>query len=1084
MTVEADTVGIPDGGSVAAVLRFEVSVPRVRALRLSAVLACLAVIALAELLSGGRVETTPARHGSSAQLVRRMPLSLVPAVSASVGAAERRFWPVRHGAWLLAAGGGVRSRFSASGVAIRVRRGTVGLSLAGVGRGGRFDPIVTVAPSAAANQTIYRHGSISEFYRNGPLGLEQGFVVRHRPLAHGGSLALLLRLSGSLMPERVGAQVLFRAPGGAVGVSYGALSAVDATGRRLPVSMWLGRGVLQLRVGDGNARYPVRIDPFIQQGAKLTGGGEAGGGEFGSSVALSADGNTALVGAPGDSGGAGAAWVFTRSGSLWSQQGEKLTGASATGAARFGGSVALSADGDTALIGGARDAEGVGASWVFTRAGSIWAQQGEKLTGAGESGPGAFGRSVALSADGSTALIGGPMDRPIAQGAVGAAWVFTRSNATWSQQGEKLTGAGEIGPALFGSSVAVSADGNTAMIGAPNNGYCLGAAWILVRSGGVWGQQALLRGAYEGSACDDGPDDGSSDELQFGRGVALSADGNVGLVSKPFLDALRLGGASIYTRAGSSWTEQTALRDRNGAKAGASSVAMSADGRQVLLGKGESAGRDSALTFVLAGSEWAQDGSAPVASDTVGPSSFGESVALSSSASTALIGGSADNGHIGAAWVFSRPVLATATAVTGVASSPIGASAILNGTVNPNGQEVFNCHFEYGTTASYGANTPCSTLPGAGASAVEVSAPAHGLTANATYHFRIVAANGGGVGYGADQTFTTPPAPPAALTGVASSLTQTAATLNATVDPLGEMVSNCHFDYGVSASYGSSVPCSMLPGSGSGAVEVSAPLVALSEYGVYHFRIVATNPTGTSYGSDRTFNTLSNAPEYGTCTAVAPRAGRYASNSCTKWGAGMGYEWHPGALGAHFTVTLTAGKAAFETVGRSRITCKTETGSGEYSGRKALGGMSLTFTGCELLGQKCTSLLAAEGEIATSPLEGVLGVERLGKTSASNKIGLELAPVGKAGAFMEFSCGITTVMLRGAVIAPVVANKMLTATTLRYSASRGRQQPERFVGEPAAILEASVGGKAFEQAGVILEATQAGGEPVETNSVA
>ena len=266
-------------------------------------------------------------------------------------------------------------------------------------------------------------------------------IVRHRPLAHGGPLAILLRVRGSLMPERVGAQVLFRAPGRAVAVSYGRLSAVDATGRRLPVSMWVGNGTLQLRVGDRNARYPLRIDPFIQQGAKLTGGGEAGSGEFGSSVALSADGNTALVGAPGDSGGAGAAWVFTRSGSTWTQQGEKLTGAGETGVARFGGSVALSADGDTALIGGARDAEGVGAAWVFTRSASTWAQQGEKLTGAGESGPGAFGQSVALSSDGSTALIGAPRDNPIALAAVGAAWVFTHSGATWTQQGDKLTGA-------------------------------------------------------------------------------------------------------------------------------------------------------------------------------------------------------------------------------------------------------------------------------------------------------------------------------------------------------------------------------------------------------------------------------------------------------------------------------------------------------------------------------------------------------------------------------------------------------------------------------------------------------------------
>ena len=104
--------------------------------------------------------------------------------------------------------------------------------------------------------------------------------------------------------------------------------------------------------------------------------------------------------------------------------------------------MALSADGDTALIGGAeRQRNATGAAWVFTRSGSTWTQQGEKLTGTGEAGAGEFGHSVALSADGNTALIGGPGD----DGGAGAAWVFTRSGSTWAQQGEKLTGAGESG---------------------------------------------------------------------------------------------------------------------------------------------------------------------------------------------------------------------------------------------------------------------------------------------------------------------------------------------------------------------------------------------------------------------------------------------------------------------------------------------------------------------------------------------------------------------------------------------------------------------------------------------------------------
>src|SRR5207244_2614622 len=116
---------------------------------------------------------------------------------------------------------------------------------------------------------------------------------------------------------------------------------------------------------------------------------------------------------------------------------------------------------------GAPKYECVGAAWVFTRKGSTWTQQGEKLTGSGEVDRGEFGTSVALSAEGNTALIGGRCD---GYGApkyecVGAAWVFTRSGSTWAQQGPKLTGGGEIGGGEFGTSVALSADGNIALIG-------------------------------------------------------------------------------------------------------------------------------------------------------------------------------------------------------------------------------------------------------------------------------------------------------------------------------------------------------------------------------------------------------------------------------------------------------------------------------------------------------------------------------------------------------------------------------------------------------------------------------------------
>lgn len=110
------------------------------------------------------------------------------------------------------------------------------------------------------------------------------------------------------------------------------------------------------------------------------------------------------------------------------QQGSKLVGTDAVGGANQGHSVALSTDGDTAIVGGSNDKSNTGAAWVYTRSGNVWTQQGSKLVGTGAVGIGAAqGYSVALSADGSTAIVGGPDDNYKYPSAAGAAWVYTRS---------------------------------------------------------------------------------------------------------------------------------------------------------------------------------------------------------------------------------------------------------------------------------------------------------------------------------------------------------------------------------------------------------------------------------------------------------------------------------------------------------------------------------------------------------------------------------------------------------------------------------------------------------------------------------
>ena len=159
---------------------------------------------------------------------------------------------------------------------------------------------------------------------------------------------------------------------------------------------------------------------------------------------------------------------------MWTQQGPKLVGPGAVGNAIQGLSVSLSADGNTAMVGGYFDNLGAGAAWVWTRSGGVWTQQGSKLVGSGAVGPALQGQSVSISADGNTAFVGGSNDN----GALGAAWVWIRSGGVWSQLGTKLVGSGAVGKTLQGASVSLSADGNTAIVGAPwDNGYA-GAAWV------------------------------------------------------------------------------------------------------------------------------------------------------------------------------------------------------------------------------------------------------------------------------------------------------------------------------------------------------------------------------------------------------------------------------------------------------------------------------------------------------------------------------------------------------------------------------------------------------------------------------
>jgi hypothetical protein len=183
-------------------------------------------------------------------------------------------------------------------------------------------------------------------------------------------------------------------------------------------------------------------------------------------------------------------------------------------------------------------------------------------------------------------------------------------------------------------------------------------------------------------------------------------------------------------------------------------------------------------------------------------------------------------------------------------------SATLNGTVNPASIQLTDCHFDYGTTTSYGQTAPCvpdaASIP-ADSSDHAVHADVTGLTSGTAYHFRLVAANANGQNQSSDATFSTPPRP-SIDAAAAQNLTLTDADLTATINPNG-FDTTYHFEYGTDTSYGTSVP---IPdagiGSGTSDVSVSQHLTSLTQNTTYHWRLLATNANGTAgAGADHTF---------------------------------------------------------------------------------------------------------------------------------------------------------------------------------------------------------------------------------------
>src|SRR5271166_2271878 len=1050
-----------------------------------------------------------------------LPSAALGVVSSTVGAGSSAYRVnASHGSLAARnAAQGLTVRFASSGASVRAGAIRLRLGTPAVGFGASPRALAAADPTARANRVAYQLGGVTEWYRNGPLGLEQGFTIARAPSESATApLTIAIPLAGnaraSLAPD---SQSVTLTHAGAPTLRYGDLTASDAHGRALHSWLQVSGETVLLRVDARGARYPLTIDPLVQEGGKLTGSGETGTGSFGLGVAMSANGNYVLVGAPSDHGGIGAAFMFVRSASTWSQQGSKLTGGGEVGSGQFGYTVALSGEGDTAIIGGGKD-NTVGAVWAFTRSGTTWTQQGSKLTGGEESGTSHFGCcGIALSADGNTALIGGYGDNS----SVGASWVFTRSGSTWSQQGPKLTAAGETGAAHFGYAVALSSDGNTALIGGGADNSKVGAAWVFTRSGSTWSQQ--------GSKLTGGGETGAG---QFGCcGVALSSDGNTALIGG-YADNTGVGAAWLYTRSGSTWTQE-GPKLTGGEEVGeaefAHSLALAGGGRSAVVG-GFNDNEDIGAAWVFASH------STPVAvtgtatsvvqksatlNATVNPEdetvsdchfeygtseSYGTSIPCSSlpGNGTSPVAVSANVSGLSPSTTYHYRIVATNPTGTGhgsdgtfettasqapaVVTEPATAvaqtTATLNATVNPEDETVSDCHFEYGTSESYGTSIPCSSLPGDGASPVAVSAALPELSAQTTYHYRIVATNPTGTSYGSDGTFETPLAPPTAVTGDVTRVGEVSAVLNATVNPNGGTVSDCHFEYGTSESYGTNVACSSLPGNGTNPVPVAASISGLNPKTIYHYRIVATNSGGTGRGADAQLTTATPVlPEIGRCVTLAKATGRYASGFCTTKSAGENtgkYEWQPWpAVKNGFSAS--GGAVTLEAIHKATVKCASSSLSGEFSGPQ-VASMSVTFTGCEgtvSLSGKCQSEGASAGEIRLSPLQGTLGII---KTGATPIVGWDLKPAS-GRSLASFACGASEVSLTGSVIGQVtVVDKMSPSFKLLFKEAKGKQTYERFEGGPKDTLAftTTVG---EEQAGLSLSQTPFNEESVEIKAV-
>jgi hypothetical protein len=625
----------------------------------------LALVAVALVLVPAARERTVAAFQPAASSFESLPAASQASVSRTLGRDDRGYHMTKAGNGFQAANRqqGLEARFTADGLRIRAGADRLGLSLAGH---------VAASPRARANRIEYRRGALTEWYVNGPLGVEQGFTLRAPPAGRStGRIALELRLSGNLTPavEPSGRSVTFRGSS----LRYSGLTAVDAAGRELSARIEVKKRALILRVDTRGASYPIEVDPLVQQ-AKLTVSDGGSRDAFGHSVAIAGD--TIVVGAPNATVGTvrqGAAYVFVKPASGWAggqTEAAKLSASDGAENDSFGASVAI--EGDTVVVGSLVAVDGrmaQGAAYVYVRPAGGWSgshTQNAKLAASDGAANDLLGFPVAIAGD---TIVAGAFNATVgANGGQGAAYVFTKPAFGWSgdlYESAKLTAFDGAASDYFGIGVAIA--GDTIVAGAENAASAeSGAAYVFVEPASGWSGH-LNESARLAS---------SDAALGFGFSVALS--GATVVVGAPYTTVgpnTWQGAAYVFVKPASSWSgqlnESAKLTASDGGANDALGNSVAIAGDTVLAGAPNASNKLGAVyEFVRPPSGWSGSRTQEAkvnASDGAPGDSFGLAVAIFGDVGVAGARHATgrDNPNAGAAYVFEiTPPDTTPPAVT------------------------------------------------------------------------------------------------------------------------------------------------------------------------------------------------------------------------------------------------------------------------------------------------------------------------------------------------------------------------------------------------------------------------------------